>query len=179
MVVVHQNLKFAIFPVFLPDIREFRAETGFAMDCVVSQSRAGGDTAAAECDGAPGAATCRTTPRLRRLSVSRLTTPPVKLHNEEGMSADDIAARFGVTPAVVKQRLKLGAVSPKLMALYRKDEMSLDQLSAVAITEDHEKQERVWKELRSYHRNREAILRALSEGQVHSDGFRSYCGHCT
>ena len=36
-----------------------------------------------------------------------------KLHGEEGMSAEDIAARFGVTAAVVRQRLKLGAASPK------------------------------------------------------------------
>jgi ParB family chromosome partitioning protein len=35
-----------------------------------------------------------------------------KLHREEGKSAEDIAARFGVTAAVVRQRLKLGAVSP-------------------------------------------------------------------
>lgn len=40
-----------------------------------------------------------------------------KLHNEDGMSAEDIAARFGVTAAVVRERLKLGAVSPKLMKL--------------------------------------------------------------
>ena len=52
-----------------------------------------------------------------------------KLHDEDGMSAEDIAARFGVTAAVVRQRLKLGAVSPKLRALYRKGEMNLDQLS--------------------------------------------------
>jgi ParB family chromosome partitioning protein len=58
-----------------------------------------------------------------------------KLHSEEGMSAEDIAARFGVTAAVVRQRLKLGAVSPKLWALYRKGDMNLDQLSAFAITE--------------------------------------------
>jgi ParB family transcriptional regulator, chromosome partitioning protein len=92
-----------------------------------------------------------------------------KLHNDEGMSAEDIAARFGVTPAVVRQRLKLGAVSPKLRALYRKGEMNLDQLSAFAITEDHERQERVWAELRPFNRSRESILRALSEGQVRSD----------
>ena len=40
-----------------------------------------------------------------------------KLHNEDGMSAEDIAARFGVTAAVVRRPLKLGAVSPKLMKL--------------------------------------------------------------
>jgi ParB family chromosome partitioning protein len=96
-----------------------------------------------------------------------------KLHSEEGMSAEDIAARFGVTAAVVRQRLKLGAVSPKLMVLYRKGDMNLDQLSAFAITEDHERQERVWSELPTFNRSRESILRALSEGQVRSDDRRA------
>jgi ParB family chromosome partitioning protein len=96
-----------------------------------------------------------------------------KLHSEGGMSAEDIAARFGVTAAAVRQRLKLGAVSPKLMALYRKGEMNLDQLCAFAITEDHERQERVWSELPPYQRSREGILRALSEGQVRSDDRRA------
>lgn len=96
-----------------------------------------------------------------------------KLHSEDGLSAEDIAARFGVTAAVVRQRLKLGAVSPKLIALYRRAEMNLDQLSAFAITEDHEKQERVWRELPRFQRSREAILRALSEGQVRSDDRRA------
>jgi ParB family chromosome partitioning protein len=96
-----------------------------------------------------------------------------KLHDEDGMSAEDIAARFGVTAAVVRQRLKLGAVSPKLMMLYRKGDMNLDQLSAFAITEDHERQERVWKELPPFNRGREAILRALSEGQVRSTDRRA------
>jgi ParB family chromosome partitioning protein len=96
-----------------------------------------------------------------------------KLHNEEGMSAEDIAARFGVTAAVVRQRLKLGAVSPKLMALYRKGEMNLSQLSAFAITEDHERQEQVWKALPPFNSGREAILHALSEGQVRSSDRRA------
>jgi ParB family chromosome partitioning protein len=96
-----------------------------------------------------------------------------KLHSEEGKSAEDIAARFGVTAAVVRQRLKLGAVSPKLRALYRKGDMNLDQLSAFAITEDHERQERVWKELPPFNRSRNSILRVLSEGQVRSDDRRA------
>jgi ParB family chromosome partitioning protein len=96
-----------------------------------------------------------------------------KLHSEEGLSAEDIAARFGVTAAVVRQRLKLGAVSPKLMMLYRKGGMNLDQLSAFAITEDHERQERVWKELPPFNRSRQAILHILSEGQVRSDDRRA------
>ena len=96
-----------------------------------------------------------------------------KLHDEHGMTAEDIAARFGVTSAVVKQRLKLGAVSPKLMKLYRSGEMNLDQLTAFAITDDHKKQERVWSDLPPFNCDREAILHALSEGQVGSDDRRA------
>lgn len=95
------------------------------------------------------------------------------LHGEEGMSAEDIAARFGVTAAVVRQRLKLGAVSPKLRALYRKGDMTLSQLSAFAITEDHKRQERAWAELPPFNRSREAILRVLSDGQVRSNDRRA------
>lgn len=89
-----------------------------------------------------------------------------KLNAEQGLSVEDTAARFGVTPAVVRQRLKLGAVSPKLMAAYREGELSLEQLSAFAITDDHAKQERVWDELPPFGRSRAAILRALNDGHV-------------
>src|SRR5258708_7244951 len=95
-----------------------------------------------------------------------------KLHHEEGMAAEDIAARFGVTPTVVTQRLKLGAVSPKLMQAYRDEELNLDQLTAFAITDDHVRQEQVWSELPEFNRNRHAIMEALSEGQVSSDDRR-------
>lgn len=96
-----------------------------------------------------------------------------KLHHQHGMNAEDIAARFGVTPTMVKQRLKLGAVSPKLMKLYRAEDISLDQLTAFTITDDHAKQERVWNDLPQFHRSREAILRVLGEGQVESSDRRA------
>jgi ParB family chromosome partitioning protein len=88
------------------------------------------------------------------------------LNRDHGMAAEDIAARFGVTPAVVRQRLKLAAVSPKLIALYRDEEMNLDQLTAFAICDDHARQERVWNDLPDWKRNRESILTALTEENV-------------
>ena len=88
-----------------------------------------------------------------------------RLHTEQGLSAEDIAARFGVTPAVVKQRLRLGAVSPALMTIYRDSEMTLEQLMAFTITDDHELQERVWQEL-TWNKNKEMIRRLLTEGHV-------------
>ena len=50
---------------------------------------------------------------------------------KEGLPAEEIAARFGLTSTVVLQRLKLAAVSPRLMAEYRSGEMALEQLMAV------------------------------------------------
>ena len=96
------------------------------------------------------------------------------LHRDHGMNAEDIAARFGVTPAVVRQRLKLAAVSPKLIELYRTSELTLDQLSAFAITDDHPLQEKVWEEL-GWNDGREAILAALNPQAVPTSDPRVQC----
>src|SRR5262245_11194053 len=59
----------------------------------------------------------------------------------EGRPVEDIAADFGVTPLVVQRRLKLANISPRLMADYREGNVNLDQLMALAITDDHAAQE--------------------------------------
>ena len=64
--------------------------------------------------------------------------------DKDGHGPEEIAARFGVTPTVVHKRLKLAAVSPRLMKAYRNEDMTLDQLMAFTISDDHEAQERVW-----------------------------------
>jgi ParB family transcriptional regulator, chromosome partitioning protein len=56
---------------------------------------------------------------------------------DEGQGNDTIAAKFGVTPRVVEQRLKLAVVSPKLIKAYRDDEMTLEHLMALTLTDDH------------------------------------------
>ena len=88
-----------------------------------------------------------------------------KLADERGFGAEEIAARFGVTPHVVKQRLRLGAVSPKLMQVYRNGELTLEQLMAFAIAEDHARQEAVYERL-SYNRDASTIRRLLTETHV-------------
>jgi ParB family chromosome partitioning protein len=94
------------------------------------------------------------------------------LHTDHGMNAEDIAARFGVTPAVVRQRLKLATVSPTLIELYRNEEMNLDQLTAYAITDDHARQEAVWEEFGADY-EREDILAALNGEHVPADDRRA------
>ncbi len=88
-----------------------------------------------------------------------------KLAAERGFGAEEIAARFGVTPHVVRQRLRLGAVSPKLMQVYRDGDLALDQLMAFAMAEDHARQEAVYERL-SYNRDASTIRRLLTETHV-------------
>ncbi|MBM6595410.1 ParB/RepB/Spo0J family partition protein [Microvirga pudoricolor] len=90
-----------------------------------------------------------------------------KLQDEQGLSVDDIAARFGVTPRVVQQRLRLGAVSPRLMKAYREEELTLEQLMAFAVTDDQERQEQVYGRLvGGYNMEAYTIRRMLTEGHV-------------
>jgi ParB family transcriptional regulator, chromosome partitioning protein len=67
---------------------------------------------------------------------------------ESGLSIDDVAARFGVSPLFVRQRLKLANVALRFIKAYRAEEIRLDQLEALAITDDQEAQEKVWDSLR-------------------------------
>lgn len=99
------------------------------------------------------------------------------LHTEKGMAADDIAARFGVTPAVVRQRLKLAAVSPALMAVYREGGMSLEQVMAFTLTDDDARQQDVWQGL-VWDKGADAIRRALTEGQADAGGRRAHLHLC-
>ena len=48
---------------------------------------------------------------------------------DTGKSVVDIAAAFGVSALTVTRRLKLASVSPRLFTLYRKGEMTLEQLT--------------------------------------------------
>ena len=92
---------------------------------------------------------------------------------ETGKGPEEIAARFGITAATVRQRMKLAEVSPQLFASYRDDEMSLDQLMAFTVSGDHKAQEAVWKELPTFNRSPAAIRRALTEAHVEADDRRA------
>jgi ParB family chromosome partitioning protein len=61
-----------------------------------------------------------------------------------GMSEEEISARHFVTPAIVKQRLRLASVSPKLHEVYAEDGMTLEQLMAFSVIAEHARQEQVW-----------------------------------
>ena len=93
---------------------------------------------------------------------------------EKGQSEEDIAAAFFVGVNVVKQRLRLAAVSEKLLDVYAEDGMSLDQLMAFTVTNDRARQEQVWETLqRSYSQEPYQIRRMLTERTVRASDKRA------
>ncbi|MBJ7499997.1 MAG: ParB/RepB/Spo0J family partition protein [Sphingopyxis sp.] len=92
---------------------------------------------------------------------------------EQGSDIETVAATFMVTPAVVKQRLKLAEVSPKLHDIYADDGMTLDQLMAFSVASDHARQEQVWEMLQTSHNLQPWFIRArLTEDKVRASDKR-------
>ncbi|TFI47220.1 chromosome partitioning protein ParB [Diaphorobacter sp. DS2] len=88
----------------------------------------------------------------------------------EGRPIEDIAADFSVTPLVVQRRLKLANVSPRLMADYRADAVSLDQLMALSITDDHAAQESAFYDAPQWQRHSSHLRERLTEREI--DAYR-------
>lgn len=80
---------------------------------------------------------------------------------EQGLGEEEIAARFFVSVATVRQRLRLASVSPRLLDLYANDEMKLEQIMAFSITNDHVRQEQVWDSLSRQHSSDPYYIRRL------------------
>jgi ParB family chromosome partitioning protein len=91
-----------------------------------------------------------------------------------GMSEEDIAARHFVTPAIVKQRLRLSLVSPKLHEVYAEDGMTLEQLMAFSVNGDPARQEQVWDNVsRSGYDEPYQIRRMLTEHTIRASDRRA------
>ncbi len=84
----------------------------------------------------------------------------------EGRPIEDIAADFSVTPLVVQRRLKLANVSPRLLADYRAEAVSLDQLMALAITDDHTAQEAAFYDAPTWQRSPQNLRDRLAEREI-------------
>ncbi|WP_083749159.1 ParB N-terminal domain-containing protein [Pelomonas sp. KK5] len=63
---------------------------------------------------------------------------------QDGASAEEVAQRFGTSPLTVRRRLKLADVHPELRQLYRDDGIDMEQLMALALSDDPEQQLAVW-----------------------------------
>jgi len=94
------------------------------------------------------------------------------LAERKGYGAEEIAARFGVKPDIVRQRLRLGSVAPALLDLYREEGLTLDQVMAFAVNPDPERQLQVYQQLPLGHRQPHAIRRAMTDTKVAADDPR-------
>ncbi len=88
----------------------------------------------------------------------------------EGRPIEDIAADFSVSPLVVQRRLKLANISPRLLADYRAEAVTLDQLMALAITDDHTTQESAFYDAPTWQRNPSQLRDRLTEREI--DAYR-------
>ncbi len=93
---------------------------------------------------------------------------------DKGMTEEAVAAALFVDVHVVKQRLRLVSVSPALLDIYAAEEMTLEQLMAFTVSDDHARQEQVWNALRNgYQKEAYNIRRALTETAVNASDKRA------
>jgi ParB family chromosome partitioning protein len=93
---------------------------------------------------------------------------------DQGKSIEDVAARFGVMPAVVTRRMKLGKVAPVILAAFREDEISLEAVMGFTVTDDHAEQAQVFADLtaRGVQMQRQTVIRMLTHQKVGTDDAR-------
>ncbi|MCA8325967.1 ParB/RepB/Spo0J family partition protein [Burkholderia cepacia] len=66
----------------------------------------------------------------------------------DGRTLEHIAEVFSVSVLTVQRRLKLAHLSPMLFEAFRKDDIELGQLQALALCPDPAEQERIWAEVK-------------------------------
>lgn len=96
---------------------------------------------------------------------------------EQGAEVENIAARFGQSVVTVRQRLKLASLSPRILDVMRDDEITLEQARALAISDDHEAQEKAWFEQSNWNRDPRSLRAFLTQAHVRAtDRLARYVG---
>ena len=87
---------------------------------------------------------------------------------QDGATVAAIAARFGVTERLLKQRLRLGNAAPELLDAYREDAIDLETLKAFSVTTDHDRQRAIWEKVagQGYRPSAWQVKRLLTEERV-------------
>jgi ParB family transcriptional regulator, chromosome partitioning protein len=85
---------------------------------------------------------------------------------DDGRSIEQVAKEFHVEAIVVQRRLKLANVGARFLTMFRADEIGLDVLMALAITDDHERQSKVWDALPQYQRDARSVRAALTKEKI-------------
>lgn len=93
---------------------------------------------------------------------------------DKGMTEEEIAAAFFVPAQVVKQRLRLACAAPALLDIYAEDGMTLEQLMAFTVSDDHVRQVQVWDAIKdAWAKEPHQIRRMLTETTVRASDKRA------
>lgn len=88
---------------------------------------------------------------------------------DEGSTPAELARRFGKTERHIQQRLRLGRLSPTLHDAYQHGKLDLETLEAFTLTEDHDRQLTVWKQVKGHVFGMSGrVRRLLTESSVSS-----------
>lgn len=99
---------------------------------------------------------------------------------DAGREVGEIASRFGTSDLVVRRRLALGSLSPKLRQAWREESIDADDAKAFTVVEDHELQDRVYTSLaQGQMLNRYSILRALTNSDATAMAEFRFVGEAT
>jgi ParB family chromosome partitioning protein len=82
---------------------------------------------------------------------------------EQGLSAEDIAARFGEALSYVRKVLRLAALCPEALKALAKDEIGMEAAQALTLTDDQDKQREA---LKRYGNQAHAVRRFLTEAKI-------------
>jgi len=85
---------------------------------------------------------------------------------EAGASAQELGLSFGLGVDAVRRHLKLARVAPPLLALYRAGEATLEQMMALAASDDTAAQQQAWDSLSEWQRQPEQLRRALTRDSL-------------
>ncbi len=91
------------------------------------------------------------------------------LVEDQGATPESISSRFGYAMNTVRGFLKLANVSPRLMKAFRKDDITLEQIKALAITDDHKRQEAAFYNSPDYLRQPRDLRRLIMQGRIGAD----------
>ena len=89
-----------------------------------------------------------------------------QLRDEGGMSAEDIAARFGYSTGHVAKLLRLGSLAPALLEAFAADTIGMEAAQAFTMSEDHAAQIEAFERCGN---SPAAIRRALTTQKVRTD----------
>lgn len=82
---------------------------------------------------------------------------------DEGRTVAEVAERFNTTENMVARRLKLAMVSPRIFELFERDEVTIEQMQALTLSDDHELQEKAYFDFPS--KSAHELRRRLVEGE--------------